>query len=136
LRNADDLSNDEYQALADFRHTLRKFQAFSEARALECGLSPQQHQALLAIRGAGDNPVTIGFIAQRLILKPHSATGLINRLEAMNLVERRISSEDRRHALLALKPKAVRLLKALSETHRQEILRLKPMLAALLERLG
>lgn len=130
------LTDADYVALADFRHLLREFLAFSEGRAAECGLTPQQHQALLAIRGAGSGEVTIGFLADRLILKPHSATGLVDRLEALGLVRREASSADRRRALIALTPKAQALLERLSATHREEIIRLKPMLAEFLDRFG
>jgi len=130
------LTDADYAALADFRHLLREFLAFSEGRAAECGLTPQQHQALLAIRGAGSGEVTIGFLADRLILKPHSATGLVDRLEALGLVRREASSADRRRALIALTPKAQALLERLSATHREEIIRLKPMLAEFLDRFG
>ncbi len=92
---------------------MRQFLAFSEGRAAECGLTPQQHQALLAIRGATEEQaVTVGFIAERLILKPHSATGLVDRLEALELVERRPAPDDRRRALIVLTPKALALLEA------------------------
>lgn len=130
------LTDDDYVALADFRHALRQFLAFSEGRAAECGLTPQQHQALLAIRGAGAAPVSIGYLAERLILKPHSATGLIDRLEALGLVSRHPSPDDRRQALLRLSPKAEGLLEELSATHREEIVRLRPLLTELLDRLG
>ena len=127
-----ELTDAEYAALADFRHTLRQFQAFSEGRAAECGLTPQQHQALLAIRGAAPAAVAIGYIAERLILKPHSASGLVVRLEALGLIARRPSPDDGRQALLDLTPKARALLEALSATHREEIVRLRPLLTALL----
>ena len=130
------LSDREYGALADFRHALRQFLGFSEKHAAECGLTPQQHQALLAIRGAAGAQVTIGYVAERLILKPHSATGLVDRLEALELVTRRPSDEERRQALLALTPKAEALLAQLSATHRDEIARLRPMLTELLDRLS
>ena len=78
-----ELTDADYAALANFRYALRQFLAFSERRAAECGLTPQQHQALLAIRGATQSPVTVGYVAERLALKPHSATGLIDRLEAI-----------------------------------------------------
>ena len=129
------LTDQDYAALADFRFALRQFLAFSEERATIHGLTPQQHQALLAIRGAGDRPVTVGYVAERLILKPHSATGLIDRLVALGLVERRPSPEDRRVALLILTPEALNLLVQLSTTHRQEILRLRPLLTDLLAQL-
>src|SRR3546814_8582139 len=57
-------------------------------RSNEVGLSAQQHQALLAIRGAEDAKATVGYIAERLILKPHSASELVHRLEKLSLIER------------------------------------------------
>ncbi|KRC82906.1 MarR family winged helix-turn-helix transcriptional regulator [Sphingomonas sp. Root241] len=128
------LTDEDYAALADFRHALRQFLAFSEARAAESGLTPQQHQALLAIRGAGNRPVSIGYIADRLILKPHSATGLLNRLESLGLVVREASQQDRRQALLRLTPAAQAVLEQLSATHREEVVRLRPMLETLIDR--
>src|SRR3546814_21162422 len=52
------LDDGDYAALAEFRAVLRTFLAFSEQRANEVGLSAQQHQALLAIRGAEDAKAT------------------------------------------------------------------------------
>lgn len=136
MTNRDDLTEADYAALADFRFALRQFLAFSERRAADFGLKPQQHQALLAIRGAPQANVSVGYVAERLALKPHSATGLIDRLEALDLVTRRPSSADGRQALLELTPKAQSLLRQLSATHRQEIVRLRPMLTELLERVN
>jgi DNA-binding MarR family transcriptional regulator len=133
---APELTDEDYAALADFRHALRQFQAFSEDRAVVQGLTPQQHQALLAIRAAqGRVPVTVGYVADRLILKPHSATGLIDRLVGLELVERQPAPHDRRQTLLTLTARARDVLAHLSATHREEILRLKPLLSLLLARL-
>ena len=41
----------EYEILAAFRYSLRQFLHFSEAAAQSVGLTPQQHQALLSIKG-------------------------------------------------------------------------------------
>jgi DNA-binding MarR family transcriptional regulator len=125
----------DYVALADFRHALRLFLVFSERRAAEQGLTAQQHQALLAIRGAPGEQVTIGFVAERLVIKPHSASGLIERLEVLGLIARSASQNDRRQALIGLTPKARALLEQLSATHREELIRLRPMLTGLLTRL-
>jgi len=103
----DSLTDADYAALADFRHALRQFLAFSEARAAEKGLTPQQHQALLAIRGAAPEAPTIGTVAQRLMLKPHSASGLIDRLELLGLVRREVAADDRRRATLYLTQKGL-----------------------------
>lgn len=130
------LSDADYVTLADFRYTLRQFMAFSEGEAAEQGLTAQQHQALLAIRAARPDKATIGYVAERLILKPHSATGLIDRLEALELLARRPSAADRRQALLELTAKAETILAELSATHREEMRRLRPLFEALLARAG
>tara|TARA_R110002167_G_scaffold194019_5_gene396643 strand:+ start:854 stop:1279 length:426 start_codon:yes stop_codon:yes gene_type:complete len=125
------LADADYAALANFRHEIRKFLAFSEACAIQVGLTPQQHQALLAIRGAEADQATVGYVADRLILKPHSATGLLDRLEAIGLVRRNSDKGDRRRALLQLTEKAHNLLHTLSTVHRDEIRRLRPMLTGI-----
>ncbi|MCE7798838.1 MarR family transcriptional regulator [Sphingobium sufflavum] len=129
---SNDLTDDDYAALADFRFSLREFAAFSEKRAAECGLTPQQHQALLAIRAVPAGTAGVGYVAERLILKPHSATGLVDRLEALGLVTRRWSAHDRRQAQLELTQQAHSILETLSVTHREEILRVRPLLIDLL----
>ena len=114
----------DYAALAEFRFALRRFQVFSEARAAEAGLTPQQHQALLAIRAADPDEATVGYVAQRLIVKPHSASELIDPTRS-----------DRRRALLRLMPQAIEILSDLSAAHREEIRRLQPLLVQHLTRL-
>jgi len=133
MSSAGELTDVEYAALADFRHGLRQFQAFSEERVAEVGLTPQQHQALLAIRGAAPKPVSIGYIADRLFVKPHSASGLVIRLEALGMVARHPSPNDGRQALIDLTPRARALLEQLSAVHRDEIVRMRPMLTTLLD---
>jgi DNA-binding MarR family transcriptional regulator len=129
------LDDDDYATLAVFRHALRRFMAISEEKAAEFGLTPQQHQALLAIRAAPQGSASVGFIAERLIMKPHSATGLIDRLETLNLVRRQPSAEDGRRTILVLTDRAEAILLDLSATHRDEIRRLKPLISELLSRL-
>lgn len=136
-RNGDkQLGDADYAALAAFRHAIRRFQAFSEARAIEIGLTPQQHQALLAIRGAVPGEATVGHVAERLILKPHSVTGLVNRLEALGLIARETADDDRRRALLRLTRKAYGLLGELSAIHREEIQRLRPLFSEIFDQLA
>lgn len=130
------LTDADYSALADFRYALRRFQAFSEARAADQGLTPQQHQALLAIRGMAGGAPTVGDIARRLMLKPHSATGLVNRLADQGWIERIAATDDRRRAHLKLTRKAAGALAALSTAHRDEIRRMRPALEEMLALIG
>ena len=124
----------DYAVLSDFRFAIRQFLHFSEDRAGGAGLTPQQHQVLLAIRAAGA-ALTVGDVARRMLVKPHSASGLVDRLHAIGLVDRQESPDDRRRMLVRLTRKAEVLLEGLAQAHRDELLRMRPLLAALLAKL-
>jgi len=51
----DDLTADDYSALAEFRFQIRRFLHFSEEAARANGINPQHHQLLLAIKGLPEN---------------------------------------------------------------------------------
>lgn len=131
------LSSADYQLLAQLRYLLRRFAAFSEAAARRAGLSAQQHQALLAVRGfPGRARVSVGELAERLQLRHHSAVGLIDRLAARGLLRRHYDRRDRRRVLVTLTPRGQARLARLSRAHRAELARLAPLLRALLGRLA
>ena len=99
------LTDADFERLAEFRYILRRFLIFSEDAAHRAGLTAQQHQALLAIKGLGRaKPMTTGDLAERLGIRHHSAVGLIDRLLSTSLVKRRTGTADRRQVLLALTP--------------------------------
>ena len=126
----------EYQALANFRYALRRFLRFSEDAAHEAGLAPQQHQALLAIKGFRDeSPMTIGELAERLQIRHHSAVGLVDRLGSEGLVARKQSKTDRRQVHLTLTARGEAVLERLSAQHREELRRAGPEIADLLQKL-
>jgi DNA-binding MarR family transcriptional regulator len=123
----------DYERLSAFRYVLGRFLAFSGEAAEAAGLTPQQHQALLAIKGyPGREEVTVGELAERLGLRHHSAVGLVDRLAARGLVERRAGTTDRRSVLIVLTSEADTVLAGLSRVHHQELKRLSPMLMVLL----
>jgi DNA-binding MarR family transcriptional regulator len=128
------LDQSDYQRLAEFRYHLRGFLRFSERAASEMGLRPQQHQALLAIKGTADEHVTIGVLAKRLGIRHNSSVELIDRLIMNGLVERRQNPRDRREVLIDLTSRAQRILVKLSLAHRNEIKKLAPLLIELLTR--
>lgn len=128
------LSQADYQRLAEFRHLLRRFLVFSQDAAEQAGLTAQQHQALLAIKGhAGDAPMTVSELAELLAIRHHSAVGLIDRLAANGLVRRSASPADRRQVRIEPTDEAERLLRSLSVAHREELRRIAPLLRGLLE---
>jgi DNA-binding MarR family transcriptional regulator len=127
------LRDSEYGQLADFRYAIRAFLDFSEQAARSAGVTPQQHQALLAIRGmTGEESANLGFIAERLRVRHHSAVELVNRLVAAKLVVRNEDPEDRRRVVVTLTSKAEKILQSLSATHVEELRRLKPALSSVL----
>ncbi len=79
--------------------------------------------------------MTVGGLAERLQIKPHSAVGLVNRLAAQELLTRRASTADRRQVFLALTPRGNALLAELTAAHRAEVRRMRATLQELLQRL-
>lgn len=125
----------DYTALAEFRYVLRCFLEFSENEAKEVGLTPRQHQALLAIKGYGrGKPISVGDLAERLRIRHHSAVELANRLSDGGLVVRSQDEEDQRRVLLSLTARAEEHLAELSAAHLDELARIEPMLRRVLER--
>ncbi len=131
------VSLEDYQLLASFRYALRRFLRFSEEAALATGITPQQHQALLAIKGfAADHPITIGELAERLQIQHHSVVGLTNRLSLLKLARKVRSQEDRRQVCLQLLPKGEAILADLSAAHREQLRRMGPEMKAVISKLA
>jgi DNA-binding MarR family transcriptional regulator len=131
------LSKSQYETLAAFRHALRRFIRFSEEAAQGPGITAQQYQALLAIKGfPARDSVTVGELAERLQLRHHSAVGLIDRLAAEKLVVRVPSAQDRRQVLIHLTSRGEKVLGKLASVHREQLKRIVPEIGQLLERLN
>jgi DNA-binding MarR family transcriptional regulator len=131
------MSNDavDFRALAEFRRELRKFLAFSEKAAAAAGLTGQQHQALLAIRGLCERgEMSIGELADALLLRHHSAVELVDRLVRVGLVARTIDAVDGRRVLVRLTPAGEKRLHGLSAAHMQELAAVGPALTGMLRR--
>jgi DNA-binding MarR family transcriptional regulator len=135
MKPARTITSEDYAALADFRYALRRFLAFSEAAARDKGLTAQQHQALLAIRGAGQDQ-SIGDLAAKLMIRHHSAVELVDRLVKAGLVSRATSPENRRRVLVSLTPDAEAVLADLSAAHLEELGQSRELLEHLLQRLA
>lgn len=127
------LSKKDYELLAEFRYTLRKFLRFSEQAAVKHDVTPQQYQALLAIEGyRGRNFVTMGELAEQLQIAPHSTVGLVDRMEKIGLLCRRSAAEDGRMVVVALTTQGLSVLETLYRVHRKELRSVGPQLTKLL----
>ncbi len=132
--STDESGDVDYRSLAELRYALRRFQAFSEEAAAAAGLTPQQHQALLAIKGfADERGLSVGTLAERLMIRHNTATELVNRLERAGLVQRQADAADARRVSLHLMPEGERRLRALSAVHLAELRSVGPKLRRLID---
>jgi DNA-binding MarR family transcriptional regulator len=126
------ITKKEYEKLAAFRFNLRQFLRFSEVAARSVGLTSQQHQALLAIKGFPDGKaITIGQLAEQLQVAHHTAVELVDRLTLANLVVREAGTLDRRHVYIKLTDRGVEILESLTWAHREELRHLSRRLNSL-----
>jgi len=131
---AGDLSSATYQALAEFRYQIRRFLHFSETAARKVGLEPQQHQLMLAVKGAssGQEP-RVAYLAERLQIQHHSAVELVDRLAAKGLIHRVRGQQDRREVHVKLTARGERVLGRLTIDMRTELQTAAPGLVAVLK---
>lgn len=115
------LTDDDFRRLLAFRDSLRQFLRWSEAEAKDHGLTPAQHQLLLAIRGHDGSHPSIGEIAEHLLLRHHSVVELVDRAEAAGLVRRVVDGDDHRIVRVTLTPTGARRLTSLSAAHLDEL---------------
>jgi DNA-binding MarR family transcriptional regulator len=118
-------SDAEYGQLLVFRTELRRFLHWSEEQAHAEELTPAKHQLLLAIRGHASGSPTVGEVAEVLLLRHHSAVGLVDRAVEAGLVERQRSERDHRVVRLRLTPLGERKLARLGARHLEELRRLR-----------
>ena len=122
----DEVTTAEFQALARFRQALRTFLRFSEAAARDAGVTPAQHQLMVAIKGwTGDHPPSITDLAGTLLLRHHSTVELAARAEDAGLVVRHTDPRDGRRQQVVLTPLGEEKLGRLAALHREELRRFR-----------
>ena len=112
----------DYEELLGFRTALRRFLAWSEEQARGAGLTPAQHQLLLAIKGhPGASAPTVGELADYLVTKHHSVVELIDRAVDAGVVERRRDEDDGRVVHMVLTPLGEERIEKLSRLALEEL---------------
>jgi DNA-binding MarR family transcriptional regulator len=115
-------SEEELVALARFRYALRKFLAFSEQVAADHGLTVQWYQALLVVRThRGAKHISVGELAEQLMIRDHSAAELVSRLAQARLVRRKTDPKDRRRSLVVITRAGERRLAELATVHLKKL---------------
>lgn len=127
-----EISKTDYEALHAFRHAVRRFLRFSEDGARAAGITAQQHQVLLAVKGQpGRDWATITDLADSLQIRHHAAVGLVDRCVRADLVERSQDTRDRRQVRVTLTHKGEALLALLSSRNLRELSMLRQALQPL-----
>jgi DNA-binding MarR family transcriptional regulator len=126
------LSDEDYRRLAELRYGLRRFLAWSAEQAHQAGLTSTQHQLLLAIR-ASTNPrgPSVGEVADVLLIRHHSAVGLVDRAQEAGLITRERDPDQQSMVRLRLTAEGAARLASLSELHLHELVHLAPTMRAL-----
>lgn len=116
------MNKSDFEYLAEFRYQLRRFLRFSENAVQAEGLTPQQYQLLLQIKGfPGRSWATVGELAERLQAKHHGTVALVSRCESAGLVRRETDPDDKRQVRVYLSSAGERRLMRLARVHRDEL---------------
>jgi len=116
------ISKSDIETLAQFRYALRQFLRFSERAARQAGITPQQHQLLMTIKGMqGRNWANVAEVAERLQVSHHAAVALVTRAQNLKLVKRTQGKEDRRTVQVSLTAKGEDLISQLAEMNHHEL---------------
>src|SRR3954466_7195451 len=116
------LTKADFEDLARFRFGIRSYLRFSEETVRRDGLTPQQYQLMLALKGfPGREWATLRELAERLQLRHHSVVELVNRAQKQELVERIPHPADARAVQVQLTESGQLALSRLSALHRDEL---------------
>jgi DNA-binding MarR family transcriptional regulator len=123
------MSASDFENLLAFRTSLRRFLHWSQTQARAVGLTPAQHQLLVAIKGhPGSQDPTISELAEYLLLRHHSVVELVDRAANAGVVARSRDAEDGRLTRVKLTPDGEARLSRLGPAHLDELRNLAPVL--------
>jgi len=123
------LTKEDFEALARFRFGIRRYLRSSEETVRRHGITPQQYQLMLALKGfPGRDWAVVRELADRLQLRHHSVVELVDRAQVEGLVQRDADPDDARAVRVGLTDRGELLLGRLSALHRDELGRMEAVL--------
>jgi DNA-binding MarR family transcriptional regulator len=114
LKKRKPFESPEIEAILNLMRTGDQFENRFGRLFRKYGLTSSQYNVLRILRGEG-KPMPSLEIADRMVQVVPAITGLIDRLEKQELVQRQRCSEDRRVVYVELTPKAIKLLKRIDK---------------------
>jgi DNA-binding MarR family transcriptional regulator len=124
-----------FERLARFRRGMRQFLASSAVITEASGVTTQQYQAMLEIKAHADGQMSVGELAEGMLMQHHGAVQLADRLQEAGLIARQRSPADARSVLLTLTPVGEALVTQLVADHLRALRRCEPLLASSLRQL-
>jgi DNA-binding MarR family transcriptional regulator len=122
MRQPTTITKADYVQLFSCRLVLRRFLRTGGKVAHHLGLTSQQHELLLAIKGQPERDwQSMDEIAESLGIQHNSAVELVNRCEQMGLVRRAPDLTNRRRVQVSLTESGEARLGRLAEWHRREL---------------
>ncbi|AHG48883.1 hypothetical protein RLEG12_08065 (plasmid) [Rhizobium leguminosarum bv. trifolii CB782] len=116
-----------YEGLAGMRLAMRRFLSFSETALSAARVTSQQYQALLVIKVG--SMITMGALAEQMLLQHNGAVQLVDRLATAGLARRIASVEDKRSVYVTLTSEGKDLVASLAKVHLEGMLANEPLLA-------
>ena len=123
------MTKQQFEALSDFRHQLRRFVRWSEQLTQQAGVTNLQYLLMLHVKGQpGRDWATISELAEHLQAHHHGTVALVTRCEKLGWVYRQPGRPDGRTVEVHLTELGETLIQRLAWQHREELLRLQGVL--------
>lgn len=126
LTGSEPLAKQDFEELARFRFAIRRYLRFSEEMVRSHGITSQQYQLLLALKGFPAREwASMGELAERFQLRHHSMVELVDRAQAQGLVARASHPTDPRAVRVLLTAAGEQVFARLSTLHRDQLHRMR-----------
>ncbi len=106
----------EYQkAIASIFFTCRWMEYYYQQHLGHFGITWQQFYALRILKIRHPQPANLNLLKEKMIDKNSDVSRIVERLRKMNLVERRLNKDDRRHVDITITRKGMELLEKIKK---------------------
>lgn len=108
--------NEAHKLAVNIIYTFNWLNGINEALLKPHNITTQQFNVLRILRGQQPHPASIKLIRERMLDKMSDASRIVEKLRVKGLVERNISSDDRRACEVIITAKGMNLLSDIDKT--------------------
>jgi MarR family transcriptional regulator, 2-MHQ and catechol-resistance regulon repressor len=101
--------------MRELARTYQAFSAYSETHVRQFGLTPAQFDVIATLGNL--NGMSMGDLGDRTLITKGTLTGVIDRLEAKQLVSREVPADNRRCVMVKLTPAGQKLFEEIFPLH-------------------